>query len=516
MLEKKLTTLVGLPKSEFDGFVKRGEVFLRPARLIPCFKPGDEMGLASVILSSLRLVREFRKMVLSAARMASGGQLYVYTEVTFPQFPESRLDGLILIVKGGTIRDAAICEMKNGKSELEKDQLERYQQIAKQYSIPRLITVSNQFVSVPTQCPIAVKPVKGVDLYHFSWSYLLTLAYVLLTDNDTNIADEDQVEIMREVVDYLEFDKSGVCGFNQMKKGWAETVEKVNAGALLRSTDPAVQETVTSWQQEERDIALILSRSLGVLVESGSKKHRTDLTGRLDKDTKELIEHHRLQSTLRVKGAVSDIGVTALFDKRTIEMHVSLRPPSEKKMRGQLGWLKRQLITCQRKDEDTFAKIKDELLVAIWLKNMRRPERIPIARLDDIYEVIKGKDIKEFRVICIKDFGKKFASRNKFVEIIEQMAIDFYRGVIQNLVRWEPTAPKMAPEKVPAVSDDDIPARPGTKAPAPDPAPVIDPPAPVEEIETAPCPMCAGNLILSTLRMGINECPHCHGKFEAG
>ncbi len=57
---------------------------------------------------------------------------------------------------------------------------------------------------------------------------------------------------MREVVDYLEFDKSGVCGFNQRKPGWSETVEKINIGALLKSADSAICEAVISWQQEER------------------------------------------------------------------------------------------------------------------------------------------------------------------------------------------------------------------------------------------------------------------------
>ena len=526
MMEKKLTTLVGLKKTEFDEFVKNGQLLLRKARLIPCFKPGDEMGLTSVILSALRLIKEFCKMVLSDTRMAGGGQFHVFTEVVFPQFPESRVDGLIIIVKAGVIRDAAICEMKNGQSELEKDQIERYQEIAKYYAIPRLITVSNQFVSAPTQCPIVVKPVKGVDLYHFSWSYLLTLAYVLLCDNDTNIADEDQVEIMREVVAYLEFDKSGVCGFNQMKKGWTDTVDRINSGALLRSSDSGVRDTVTSWQQEERDIALILSRNLGVLVESGSKKHRADLTGRLDRDTKKLIEHHRLESTLRVRDAVSDIEVTALFDKRTVEMHVVLKPPGDKKMRGQLGWLKRQLITCQRKDEDTFLRVKDELLVAIWLKNVRCPERVPITGLDDVYDVIAGRDVKEFRIVFIKDFGKRFASRKKFVEVIEQMAVDFYRGVIQYLVKWEPTAPKMAPVEeiepsgVPKQASSATsaatavsPEEPKKEAPPP---PVDEHPAPLEEIDTAPCPICAGNLVLSTLQVGMNQCPHCEGTFEAG
>ena len=51
-MDSKLPKVVGLKKSEFDGFVKGGGVSLRAARLIPLFKPGDEMGLTSVFLSS--------------------------------------------------------------------------------------------------------------------------------------------------------------------------------------------------------------------------------------------------------------------------------------------------------------------------------------------------------------------------------------------------------------------------------------------------------------------------------
>ncbi len=513
-MEKKLTKIVGLKKSEFDAFVESGDISLRKAHLISFFKPGDEMGLTSVILASLRLIKEFRKAVLSAAKMMSGGRIYVFTEVTLPQFPESRVDGLLIVVKSGVIRDAALFEMKNGKSDLEKDQIERYQQIAKAYLIPRLITVSNQFVSVPTQFPIAVKQIKSVDLYHFSWSYLLTLAHVLLFDNDTNIADEDQVEIMREVVDYLEFDKSGVCGFNQMKKGWSETVDKINTGALLKSADAAICEAVISWQQEERDIALILSRSLGTLVDSGQSKYRGDLKARLESDTKKLIADRMLVSTLRVRGAVSDIQISALFEKRTIEMSVSLKPPMNKKMRGQLSWMKRQLITCGKKDEATFDKIKGELIISIWMKNMRSPERINLAGFDDVYEHIKGREIKEFRIVCIKDFGKKFASRKIFVDTIEQMSLDFYRGVVQHLVKWEPTAPKMGPEG--KASHDTVASVSEKKETIIEQPPVInEEPTPVEEISTAPCPLCAANLILSTLHIGMNKCPHCSGEFEA-
>lgn len=309
---------------------------------------------------------------------------------------------------------------------------------------------------------------------------------------------------MKEVVQYLEYPKSGVCGFNQMRKGWTDAVRRINSGARLKASDPDVQDTVLSWQQEERDLALILSRNLGVLVDSGIAKHRSDLKGRLEDDTKELLSNKRLSSILRVRGAVSDIRITALFEKRTIEMAVTLKPPVDKTSRGQLGWIKRQFETCKKKDESTFGKVEQELWVGVWVKNARAPERVSIHDLDEVHEHIKGKEIREFRVLFIKDFGKQFASRTKFVETIERMAVDFYSGVVQRLVRWEPSAPKM------------------NQASTGHPAQVEEAPEPITEDasthelpRTVACPLCQGPLILSTLQVGTNICSHCRGAFQA-
>jgi hypothetical protein len=42
-----------------------------------------------------------------------------------------------------------------------------------------------------------MKDVRGIDMYHFSWTCLLTIAHALLFNNDMNIEDEDQVNIMQ-------------------------------------------------------------------------------------------------------------------------------------------------------------------------------------------------------------------------------------------------------------------------------------------------------------------------------
>jgi len=442
-MDKKLTKIVGLKKDAFDEFISSRELELREARLIPFFKLGDEMALTSVILSSIRLINEFRKKIFSDSKMVGSGQVYVFTEVSFSQFPESRVDGLLIIVKSGVIKDAAIFEMKNGNDIFKKEQIERYQKIAQTYSIPKLVTISNQFVSEPTQCPVNVKTLKNVDIFHFSWSYLLTIAHVLLFKNDTNIKDEDQVEIMREVVNYLEHDKSGVFGLNQMKAGWSEVIEKINAGANLKNSDSYVCDGVISWQQEEKDMALILSRHLGALVNSGETKYKSNLKKRLKDDKKSLIDKKQLVSTLRVRDAISDIKIMGLLEKRTVEMSVTLKAPQDKTLRGQMGWIKRQIENCRKKDEKTFEKLKKGVLIEIKIKNSPKSERISILNFDGILDILKNTEIKEFKIILIKDFGKMFAAPKKFVELIEQMLIKFYSGIIQYLYKWEPSAPKM-------------------------------------------------------------------------
>jgi len=442
-LDRKPVKILGLKKDEFDGLVKNNNIKLRDARLIPSFKLGDEVGLASVLLSSIRMIREFRRMIMSDIKMIKGGQFFAYNEVVFPQFKNCRIDGLALKVKGGVIRDAAIFEMKNGSNEINKEQIEKYINLARSCTIPRIVTVSNQFVSEPTQSPVDVRSIKSVGIYHLSWTYILTLAHILLFDNDINIEDPDQVELMKEVVKYFEYDKSGICGFTQMKKGWKEIVERINLGSSIRLSDPGLDEAVISWQQEEKDLALILSRNLGVFVTSGETKYRGDLSSRIRDYKKELISNKILSSVLKVKNAASDIRIDAFFDKRIIEMSVTLKAPQDKKIRGQLSWIKNQLRNCKKKNEKTFQKIQNEIIVDISLKNTSKSERVNIENLDIIYGEIKEREIREFEVILIKDLGKKFSNCKKFVEIIENMLIDYYSCVVQYLTKWEEPAPKI-------------------------------------------------------------------------
>ena len=58
-MAKRPTKLIGRSLSDFNAIVKSGEeMHLQTARLIPFYKPGDEMALTSIFLSGLRLIKE--------------------------------------------------------------------------------------------------------------------------------------------------------------------------------------------------------------------------------------------------------------------------------------------------------------------------------------------------------------------------------------------------------------------------------------------------------------------------
>jgi len=441
---KKPTKIIGMNIEKFRSLVNtKEEIILHPARLIPFYKPGDEMSLTSIFLSALRLIEEFKESIFKSINLSKSGNILVFTEVEFLLFENKRIDGLLLVVRGKKILEAVILEMKNKNNTIDEAQILSYVEIGKAYGIPKIVTISNQFVSQPTQSPISIKLPKAVQMYHLSWSYILTLAHILLFKNDNNIADEDQVEIMIEVVKYFENSKSGVIGFTQMRPGWTELIQKINTGALIKLDDECLSDTITSWLEEERDMALILSRELGLLVQSVKTKFKDDLNKRIDYEKRELIKTKSIKSILRVNGAVSDIEVSPNFERRNIRMAVNLLAPQDKGIRGQISWLKNQINRLEKKNIEGFSQIKDEIRVEINLKFSNIPIIVALDELDDIYYSYKDKQVKNFNILQIKYLGKKIEGRKAVIDIIESMLLNYYEMIVQYLKKWQKPAPKI-------------------------------------------------------------------------
>ena len=444
IMTKRPTKLIGMRIMDFNKLISRGEeIHLQEARLIPFSKPGDEIALMSIFLSAVRLVKEFKTQIFKVIGLSRSSVIRVYTEVEFCLYDKLRIDGMILIIRGKKIVDAVLLEVKNKNNEINPEQIENYLQIAKDYGIPKMLTISNQFVSFPTQSPIQVRVPKQISLFHLSWSYLLTIARILLAKNDNNISDEDQVEIMKEVVAYFESPISGVLGFTQMKLGWVELTQKANTGSSLKFADTCVEETVSSWLQEERDMALILSRELGLLVKSGKPKFKNDLSARESFERKELISQRRLISSLFVEGTASPLEITAYFDRKNISMSTTLSPPLDKKTRGQISWIRNQIRQSKKKNPELFEMLLPELMIEINVKFSRDPIRLPFSEIDEAVEQIGKREIKTFGILYLKFLGRKFESRKVVVKTIESMLIQFYQGIVQYLKKWEKPVPQI-------------------------------------------------------------------------
>ena len=435
---KKINKLVGLKKTDFDEYVNNGKITLSEARLIPLLKTGDEMALTSILMSSIRLVKEFRYQLFKELKLKRSGKAYYYTEVKFKDIDkDSRLDGLILIVVSGVIQDAVFIEVKNGKDLLKEEQIMKYYKLARALNnVPKILTISNEFVADSSQSPISINnQSKKISLYHFSWTYIKTLAQLLLFDNDDNIDDEDQIEIMKEVMHYLDDERSGVSGFHRMSPGWKDVAEKVKGQQSL--SDEKVIDAITSWYEEERDMTLMLSRKLGVLVKSDieNPKHK------LKRDIAKLKKDHSLSTKLRVRGAVSDIKVTIDFERRTIAMSVNVTPPLDGGVISRITWIKKQL---EKMNNQSFL---EHLYIDADIKYTASSIKYKYVNIDKFYEHddIKDKDIIGFNLDVIK--SAKFTQVSTFVKEIESMLLNYYQIIVQDLKTWEKPAPKLQPKK---------------------------------------------------------------------
>lgn len=436
----KITKLVGLKKIDFDQFVKDGKITISKTRLIPLLKTGDEMALTSILLSAIRLIKEFKDSVFKELKLKRSGKAYYYSEVVFHDIDTtSRLDGMILVVVSGKIEDAIFIEVKNDKAKMKKEQILKYYKLAQLLNnVPKILTISNEFVFDSSHSPITIKnQSKKISLYHFSWTYIKTIAQLLLFDNENNIDDEDQINIMKEVMHYFNDERSGVNGFRLMSKGWKAVSEKIKSQQPLNDKNEII-EAITSWHQEENDMSLMLSRKLGVLVKSNIENPKS----KLNRDIKRLKDKQFLSTSLRIKGAVSDLKVIVDFRRRTISMSVRVIPPLDKGTISRISSIKKQLSKC--KD----SSLLENLYIDADIKFSSKSIKYNYTNIDQFYEHdnIKNLNIIAFDIELIKTV--KIDSTKIFVAEIEKMLLNYYNLIVQDLKSWKKSAPKLTKEEI--------------------------------------------------------------------
>lgn len=422
-------------------YVVRAEV----ARLIPVVADTSrEQRTIAVFLAALRGVYEFRQAMLASLGLRVGNRaaLEAWTEIVLQTddgtTKNDRPDGLIALGTGKK-HWSALVEGKIGTAELGEEQIKHYLQQAKRNKIDAVITITNQFVAMPSHHPVKVPKtmLKGVSLYHWSWMFVVTQATLLLESGE--VSSPDQRFILEEVLRYLNHDSSGISSFDSMNREWKDVVAKVKSGALLGKTSEEVENTVSSWYQEQRDLCLVMSRKLGRQTTLKiAKAHRGDPVLRLKDGCELLSKEKKLVCVLEVPDAASDLTVIADLTKRTIVCSMRLVAPQDRK-RGsaRVNWLARQLIKAD----------PESMYVKATRPGRAEETQAPLAKvLSDSSALDNGASAvapSAFELFYIADLGARFSGNKIFIEELEKAVPHFYEQVGQRLRAWVAPPPKL-------------------------------------------------------------------------
>ena len=415
----------------------------RRSRLFPILGDNSKEGRAtSILLSCIEIVDEFRTRLLSnvGVNKIQRHNIKTFTEVEFPKFTELkdlRPDGYISVDRG-QYKWSAIIEAKIGTNELYADQIEKYLKLARFQEVGCVITISNQFSALPGQHPVSVggNLLRKVQLYHWSWMYILTEAQILIDSG--GISDPEQKYILYELVRFLSHESTGVNSFVQMPETWKDIVSKAKHGTYYKPNDKEIVEVIGAWHEEGRDISLILSRILGLPVNLKiSRRHIKDSKLRVSEDAKLLCNENCIQHSFEVPHAASYILVLADLKAGTIKVAMSLVVPEKPTVKGQVSWLINQVRNSKNPN----------IHVTFNWKGRNPPNTLALQDLlkdkDEALSNLPNANLREFEIAAISVDTRKFASRKNFVSILEKTVIDFYDDVGQYLKAWQPDAPKL-------------------------------------------------------------------------
>lgn len=425
-------------------YLARGE----RARLFPVLADNSKEGRStSIVLSCLASVREFGQSMLGSIGQKVGklAVLSTYTEVAFTSQGDSahRPDGLI-VLKVGNREWRALVETKIGNASLDEEQIANYVALAKKHDIDAVVTISNQFTSRPNHHPIKL-PAKTrgkIEVYHWSWMYIVTQADLLVSKDD--IEDEDQRFILTEMIRFLTHQSTGVKSFDRMPKSWTDVVQKVAENSPLQAKSDEMQEIVAAWHQEIRDISLMLSRQLKVDVKIRLTHHHVKTPADREKeDAANLAEKHTLAAKLGVHNAAAPIDITADVKSRTISASMTLLAPGNKKSsKGRINWILKQL----QKTPETDIHIKlhwkgHSVHTQHYLKELMEDPETAL-------ENNRDKQVQRFEICMIRQLGKRFGQQKNFIGDLERLVSDFYEAVGQHLRAYQPPAPRVRKDRV--------------------------------------------------------------------
>jgi hypothetical protein len=427
------------PKATSKSATKPEEAWRR-ARLIPTTGIGgqdeQEERATSSLLAVMGAVPQFGRALLSHVG-APGGRIEAFTEIRFVDV-DAKLsipDGAV-VVERGKARWICLIEVKTGGAELRSEQVERYLELARVNSFDAVLTISNQITASPSESPIAIDPKKlrKVALRHLSWWRVMTEARV--EHKHRGISDPDQAWILGELIAYLDHERAGAGGFEDMGDRWVPVRDGARE-STLKASDPGVRIVATRWEQLVEYLSLGLTQDLGRQVEPLWPK-KLDPAGRRDLHVRSMVDQGKLGASIRVPNAAGPIDLEADLRGRRFRTSIVMTAPKDGRATTRINWMLRQLSTAK---DDLLIEVRYPLQkepTSSSLKEARaKPERL-------LYSADPKREPMAFRLTMSRDLGmKRGRLAGSFVLESKQQTSEFYRSIVQGLRAWAPAAPRL-------------------------------------------------------------------------
>jgi hypothetical protein len=422
-----------------------------PARLIPVAgirgQDEQEIRAASSLLAVMGAVDEFGRGLLKEIG-GPAGRISTFTEVPLKDTEGKtwRPDGVIAVERGKTSWKCLV-EVKTGNAPLGADQVSTYLDLAREHGFQALLTISNQISSSSEDAPVTVdrRKLRSVQLRHLSWWRILTEA--IMQHQHRGIRDTDQEWILGELIAYLEHEKSGAVGFEDMGQSWVQVRNSARDGTI-RANDKGVQDVVERWEQFVEYLCLGLSQDLGVQVASAQSRVR-DGRAWTESLLKSLETDGTLSGSFRVPGAVGPIEVEADLRARLTRASVNVTAPKEGRPQTRINWILRQLKKAPEdlRIEVHFARTKET--TALLLKDAQEEPAGLLSPTDP------KREPRSFTLSLPRPLGtKRGRGERSFVLETRRQVVSFYGDLVEGLAEWRPKAPKLPSEKPPEEAGD--------------------------------------------------------------
>jgi hypothetical protein len=428
------------------GTQGRSEQEWQPARLIPVVgirsTEEQEKRATSALLAVMRAVPEFGHALVTPLG-APKGRLSTYAEVQLKDSAgKTHIPDGVIVAERGKKTWRCLVEVKTSTAQLRADQVGRYLDMAREHGFDAVLTISNQITSAVDHSPVEAdkRRLRNLGLYHLSWWRVLTEAIV--QHRHRGVSDPDQAWILGELIAYLDDERSGASGFQDMGENWVKVRNGAGEGTL-RASDAEVRDVVARWDQFVEYLCLGLGQDLGREVRPVRPRNQTH-AARLDAAATALAEQGVLTAAIRVPDAVGPLTVEADLRARRVVTSVTVEAPSDGRPVTRINWLVRQL-------KDAPAG----LVIEASFPNIRGTTACVLSDLRDNPQALLTADAKRppraFRLALSAPLGtKRGKGERSFVRETRQQTISFYRDLVQDLRPWRAAPPKLPEEPVEA------------------------------------------------------------------